>query len=221
MIMNASPVNLTLSPPAPTPKPSVPAPVDRRAPQEPSPNRDANNRPENPKSNPRPSANEDGRARPEISNKPSRDKSSTNHCAADKKSSGDDKISMQDATLVAAGIETQVNVQTEPAGGSTAVFATILQAAAQTTEAPTSDTAKTKEAVAAGVLVAMPVVSPEGKVTLGRTAPVWAPVQSTGPEQTTALVAPVATVATVAPIAPIARLRIGHVTSCRAGSLAE
>jgi len=168
--MNASSTNL-IPLTTPRPKPPTSAPAGKKTPDKPSPKRAANKGVENPKSSSRPAAGEKDIARSEIPAKASRDNSDANRRANGKKGSKGHKtdktnkqVDVANASLAAAGFQTQVIGQTK-ATGSTALFATILQAAGQTGKTVTPDASKTKAAVSGGRGATLGL-APESKVTV-------------------------------------------------------
>jgi len=166
--MNASLTNLIPLATA-RPKPPVSAPTDRKAPEKPSPKPAANKGAENPKSNSRPAAGEKDTPRPEIPAKASGNKSDANRRANGKKDSKGDKtdkkkVASADPKVAAPGLETQVIGQAK-AVGSTALFATILQAAGQTVKTVAPHAPKTKAAVSGGRRATLGL-APESKVTV-------------------------------------------------------
>ena len=163
-----SPVTNLISLPTPTPKPSANAPAGRRAPEKPSPSRAANKGAENPKSNSRPARRERDTARGETPAKASHDSPVANRRANAVKSSKSDKtgkkVASADPNVAAAGLETQI-IGKVALAGSTALFATILQAAGQTVKTVAPHASKAKAAVSPGRRATLGT-APESKVTL-------------------------------------------------------
>jgi flagellar hook-length control protein FliK len=155
--MNTSLANLTTLTP-PTPRPPVSDPVERKAPERPSPNRDVNDRTEDPRNNSRQSEKNERS-----------DKKNTN---GNQNDSGN-----QDQAMIVANVETPVDVQVQALVGSTATFATVLQTAGMMKEVTTPAAVQTKEAIQNIVNVAMPAGATEGKISLQEIASVWTPAQ--------------------------------------------
>ncbi|MCP4377256.1 MAG: hypothetical protein GY794_13905 [bacterium] len=190
--MNTSMANLmTLTPPRP--KPPVSAPIERKAPERPSPDRDVNDRPEDPKNNSHRPENKDRPDRPEASNKPPRDTSEIKGQKPNKKNTNGDKSqnANQDQTLVVANVEAPVDVQVQTAVETTATFATVLQTAGMMKEVTTPSAAKANEAIQNTVNVTMPESVTGNKISLHGIASVWTSAQLSQNEQATATTEPV------------------------------